>query len=219
MDVKKGLAELVGTFVLVLFGTGTAVVTGGEDVLTIAFAFGLSIVAMAYSIGTISGCHVNPAVTFGLWINKRLDTKTAVTYWIAQVLGALLGTATLLFILNSAGLATDNLGQNATATVGVLGSFVVEVILTFVFVLVIIAVTGKKGEGKFAGLVIGFTLVLVHLLGIRLTGTSVNPARSLAPALFVGGQALSDLWVFIVAPLVGGGLAAFVAKLVLDTEE
>lgn len=150
MELKKGLAELVGTFVLVLFGTGTAVVTGGEDVLTIAMAFGLSIVAMAYSIGTISGCHVNPAVTIGMWVNKRIDTKTAGIYVIAQVLGGLLATATLLFILNSAGVETSNLGQNSTATVGTFAAVVIEIILTFVFVTVVMGVTGKKGDGKFA---------------------------------------------------------------------
>lgn len=219
MAIKKGLAELVGTFVLVLFGTGTAVVTGGEDVLTIAMAFGLSIVAMAYSIGTISGCHVNPAVTIGMWINKRIDSKTAGIYIISQVLGAILATVTLLFILKSAGLETTNLGQNSTATVGTLGAIVIEIILTFVFVTVIMGVTGKKGDGKFAGLAIGLALVLIHLFGIKLTGTSVNPARSLSPAIFAGGDALKDLWVFIVAPIIGGILAAIFSKQVLDSEE
>ncbi|PFK39777.1 aquaporin [Bacillus cereus] len=220
--LKKGIAEFIGTFVLVLFGTGTAVLGGGIEgigILGIAMAFGLSIVAMAYSIGTISGCHINPAVSIAMFINERMNAKELGCYLLAQVLGGLLGTTTLVTILKSANLSLDNLGQNGFGKLGLPGSFLVEFILTFVFILVIIAVTGKKGNAQFAGLVIGFTLVLVHLLGIPLTGTSVNPARSLAPALFAGGEAISQLWVFIVAPILGGIVAAIVGKFVLNTEK
>ncbi|MDM5190192.1 aquaporin [Bacillus sp. DX4.1] len=220
--LKKAISEFIGTFVLVLFGTGTAVLGGGIEgigILGIAMAFGLSIVAMAYSIGTISGCHVNPAVSIAMFVNKRMNAMELSYYLLAQVLGATLGTATLVTILKSSKLSLNNLGQNSFGNLGLSGSFLVEFILTFVFVLVIIVVTGKNGNASLAGLVIGFTLVLVHLLGIPLTGTSVNPARSLAPALFAGGEAVSQLWVFIAAPLLGGIIAALVGKFVLNTEK
>ncbi|WJE51935.1 aquaporin [Bacillus cereus] len=220
--LKKGIAEFIGTFVLVLFGTGTAVLGGGIEgigTLGIAMAFGLSIVAMAYSIGTISGCHINPAVSIAMFVNKRMNAMELICYLLAQVLGGLLGTSTLVTILKSSNMSLDNLGQNGFGKLGLSGSFLVEFILTFVFILVIVAVTGKKGNAQFAGLVIGFTLVLVHLLGIPLTGTSVNPTRSLAPALFAGGEAMSQLWVFIVAPILGGIVAAIVGKFVLNTEK
>lgn len=220
--IKKAIAECIGTFVLVLFGTGTAVIGGGVEgigILGIAMAFGLSIVAMAYSIGTISGCHVNPAVSIAMFINKRMTAKELAYYVIAQILGALLGTVTLVTILKSSGMTLSNLGQNSFGNLGASGSFLVEFVLTFVFILVIMAVTGKKGITNLAGIVIGLTLVLVHLLGISLTGTSVNPARSLAPALFVGGEAISQLWVFIIAPILGGIAAAMVGKSLLNTEK
>ncbi|MEC5240604.1 aquaporin [Bacillus mycoides] len=220
--LKKAIAEFIGTFVLVLFGTGVAVIGGGIEgigTLGIAMAFGLSIVAMAYSIGTISGCHINPAVSIAMFINKRMNAMELSYYLLAQILGGLLGTATLVTILRSAKLPLDNLGQNSFGTLGLSGAFLVEFILTFVFVLVIVAVTGKKGSSSLAGLVIGFTLVLIHLLGIPLTGTSVNPARSIAPALFAGGEAISQLWVFIVAPIFGGIIAAVVGKFILNTEK
>ncbi|MBG9722893.1 aquaporin [Bacillus mycoides] len=220
--LKKVIAEFIGTFVLVLFGTGVAVIGGGIEgigTLGIAMAFGLSIVAMAYSIGTISGCHINPAVSIAMFINKRMNAMELSYYLLAQILGGLLGTATLVTILRSAKLPLDNLGQNSFGTLGLSGAFLVEFILTFVFVLVIVAVTGKKGSSSLAGLVIGFTLVLIHLLGIPLTGTSVNPARSIAPALFAGGEAISQLWVFIVAPIFGGIVAAVVGKFILNTEK
>ncbi|MDT1957238.1 MIP family channel protein [Carnobacterium divergens] len=219
--MKKGIAEFIGTFVLVLFGTGTAVLGGGIEgvgTLAIAMAFGLSIVAMAYSIGTISGCHVNPAVSIGLFVNKRISAMELVYYLVGQVLGAIVATAVLKSILVASDLSVSNLGQNGFGNLNAMGAFLVECILTFVFVLVIVMVTGKKGNPEFAGLVIGLTLVLIHLLGIPLTGTSVNPARSIAPAIFAGGEALSQLWVFIVGPIVGGVLAAVVGKFVLDSE-
>lgn len=220
--MKKLIAEFIGTFVLVLFGTGTAVLGGGMDgigTLGIAMAFGLSIVAMAYSIGTISGCHVNPAVSIAMYMNKRIDSKELINYLIGQVLGAVVGTLTLMAFLNSSNLPLDNLGQNTFGSLTMGGAFLVEAVLTFVFILVIMIVTGKNGNSNFAGLAIGFTLVLVHLVGIPLTGTSVNPARSLSPAIFVGGEALSQLWLFIVAPIIGGIIAAVVSKNLLDSEE
>ncbi|WP_373600349.1 aquaporin [Paraclostridium bifermentans] len=220
--MKKLIAEFIGTFVLVLFGTGTAVLGGGMDgigTLGIAMAFGLSIVAMAYSIGTISGCHVNPAVSIAMYMNKRIDSKELINYLIGQVLGAIVGTLTLMAFLKSSNLPLDNLGQNTFGSLTMGGAFLVEAVLTFVFILVIMIVTGKNGNSNLAGLAIGFTLVLVHLIGIPLTGTSVNPARSLSPAIFVGGEALSQLWLFIVAPIVGGIIAAIVSKNLLDSEE
>ncbi|PGO97553.1 aquaporin [Bacillus cereus] len=220
--IKKAIAECIGTFVLVLFGTGTAVIGGGVEgigILGIAMAFGLSIVAMAYSIGTISGCHVNPAVSIAMFINKRMTAEELAYYVMAQILGALLGTVTLVTILKSSGMTLNNLGQNSFGNLGASGSFLVEFVLTFVFILVIVAVTGKKGNANLAGIVIGLTLVLVHLLGISLTGTSVNPARSLAPALLAGGEAISQLWVFIIAPILGGIAAAMVGKSLLNTEK
>lgn len=220
--LKKGIAEFIGTFVLVLFGTGAAVLGGGiEGIGTlgiIAMAFGLSIVAMAYSIGTISGCHVNPAVSIAMYVNKRLSISELAYYIVGQVLGAVVATGVLKIILSTSDMAVTNLGQNSFGALGAGGAFLVEAILTFIFILVIIVVTGKHGSPEFAGLVIGLTLVLIHLLGIPLTGTSVNPARSFSPAIFAGGEALSQLWVFIVAPIVGGILAAITSKLLLDSE-
>lgn len=219
--LKKGIAEFIGTFVLVLFGTGAAVLGGGIEgigTLAIAMAFGLSIVAMAYSIGTISGCHVNPAVSIAMYVNKRLSISELAYYIVGQVLGAVVATGVLKIILSTSDMAVTNLGQNSFGALGAGGAFLVEAILTFIFILVIIVVTGKHGSPEFAGLVIGLTLVLIHLLGIPLTGTSVNPARSFSPAIFAGGEALSQLWVFIVAPIVGGILAAITSKLLLDSE-
>lgn len=219
--MKKGIAEFIGTFVLVLFSTGAAVLGGGIEgigTLGIAMAFGLSIVAMAYSIGTISGCHVNPAVSIAMYVNKRLSISELAYYIVGQVLGAVVATGVLKIILSTSDMAVTNLGQNSFGALGAGGAFLVEAILTFIFILVIIVVTGKHGSPEFAGLVIGLTLVLIHLLGIPLTGTSVNPARSFSPAIFAGGEALSQLWVFIVAPIVGGILAAITSKLLLDSE-
>ncbi|MGL5755493.1 MAG: aquaporin [Paraclostridium sp.] len=219
---KKGIAEFIGTFVLVLFGTGTAVLGGGMDgvgILGIAMAFGLSIVAMAYSIGTISGCHVNPAVSIAMFLNKRINSKELMVYLIGQILGAIAGTFILMVFLKSSNMSIENLGQNGFGSLSLTGAFLVEAILTFVFVLVILVVTGKNGNSNFAGLVIGFTLVLVHLLGVPLTGTSVNPARSIGPAIFVGGEAMRQLWLFILAPVVGGVVAAIISKNILDSEK
>lgn len=219
--MNKMVAEIIGTFVLVLFGTGTAVLGGGVEgigILGIAMAFGLSIVAMAYCIGTVSGCHVNPAVSVAMFVNKRITAAELGFYLIGQVIGAVLGSLVLYLFLTMSDLPLTNFGQNSFGELGASGALLAEFILTFVFVLVIIVVTGKNGNANLAGLVIGFTLVLIHLLGIPLTGTSVNPARSLGPALFAGGEALTQLWVFIVAPLVGGIVAAIIGKLFFDTE-
>lgn len=226
--MKKYIAELIGTMVLVLFGCGSAAIAGtilGN--LGIALAFGLSIVAMAYVIGDISGCHVNPAVSIGMWIDGRMETKDLVMYIIFQCIGAIIGIALLAAIINSApslgGYAATGLGQNgfgSASSVGldVVGAILVEIILTFVFVFTVLGVTKKAENGAVAGIVIGLTLAFVHILGIPLTGTSVNPARSLAPALFLGGQALQQVWVFILAPIVGAVIAGLLYK-GLATEE
>lgn len=226
--MKKYIAELIGTMVLVLFGCGSAAIAGtilGN--LGIALAFGLSIVAMAYVIGDISGCHVNPAVSIGMWIDGRMETKDLVMYIIFQCIGAIIGIALLAAIINSApvlgGYAATGLGQNgfgSASSVGldVVGAILVEIILTFVFVFTVLGVTKKAENSAVAGIVIGLTLAFVHILGIPLTGTSVNPARSLAPALFLGGQALQQVWVFILAPIVGAVIAGLLYK-GLATEE
>jgi len=216
MNVKKYIAEFIGTLVLVLFGTGIAVVSGGDLVAT-ALAFGLAIVAEAYVIGNISGCHVNPAVSFAMFLSKKMSGKEFAYYACAQVLGALAGTAILYSILSGTVLGTSALGANgygalSATDISLVGALITEVVLTFVFIYTILGVTSDEKHSSISGLVIGLTLTFVHLLGINLTGTSVNPARSLAPALFLGGEALKQVWVFIVAPLVGGALAAYVYK-------
>lgn len=216
---NKFIAELLGTMVLVIFGCGAAVIAGDSlGVLGIAFAFGLVIVAMAYVIGPISGCHINPAVSISMLVNKRMSVTEFAYYVLAQFIGATIGAGILLYVVKAQGLDGSNLGQNGFGNLTAANAFLVEIILTFVFVLAIIGVTGKKGDSQLAGLVIGFSLVLVHILGINLTGTSVNPARSFGPAIFVGGEALTQLWVFILAPLVGGVLAAVVGKVFFKTE-
>jgi len=217
---KKYIAEIIGTFVLVFFGCGTAMLSG-VDLVATSLAFGLTIVAMAYTVGSVSGCHLNPAVSLAMFLNKRMSLVDMAAYMVAQVAGAILASVLLMTVFNAApGMSADALGQNGVAGAGgVFGAFFVEIVLTFIFILVIVAVTGKKGNPGLAGLVIGLTLVLIHLMGIKLTGTSVNPARSLGPALFVGGEALKDVWVFIVAPLIGGALAAFAGRFLLDSEK
>ena len=219
--MKKYISECIGTAVLVLMGCGIAVVSGGDLVAT-ALAFGLSIVAMAYIIGNISGCHVNPAVSLAMLISKKMTVKDFVGYVIAQVIGAFVGAGILYFILNATpagvvGLGTNGFGDGYGLELTMLGAFVVEVVLTFIFVYTILGVTSDEKKSSVAGIVIGLTLTFVHLLGIGLTGTSVNPARSLAPAVLMGGTALSQVWLFIVAPLVGAALSAVVFK-VLNKE-
>ena len=202
-DLKKYLAEFIGTFVLVLVACGVAGQTGGSLVET-SLAFGLVIVAMAYSIGNVSGCHINPAVSIAMLCAKKMSLKDFCGYVVAQFLGAIAGAAVLLWIVGDASKLGTNALYNGNAGI----SFVIEAILTCIFVLAILGVTSKKENGSVAGLVIGGALVLVHLLGINFTGTSVNPARSFGPALMAGSW--SGLWVFLLAPLVGGILAALI---------
>ncbi|MBE9487590.1 MAG: MIP family channel protein [Bacteroidetes bacterium] len=206
---KKLIAEMIGTMVLVLMGCGSAVFTGGFSVLTIAVAFGLSLVAMAYTIGSISGCHINPAVTFAFWLNKRMSGKEAISYIGAQIIGAILGSLVLFLIASNMGI--DKMGANVFAEGNMFAAFFAEVIFTCIFVLVVLATTDKYTKSPaLAGLIIGLTLMLVHIVCIPITGTSVNPARSIAPALFQGGKSIEQLWLFIIAPLIGGGLSSFV---------
>lgn len=219
-SLKKYLAECIGTFVLVFFGCGTACIVGcdasiGSGYILTALAFGLVIVAMAYSIGNISGCHINPAVSLAMLINKKLDVKDFLFYVASQLVGAVLGAICLAAFVG----VDSKLGTNALYNGNVWQSFVIELILTFVFVIAILGVTSKTENSSIAGLVIGLTLVLVHILGIGFTGTSVNPARSIGPAILVGGDAAKDLWVFIVAPLMGAAIAALIYKFLSSDEK
>lgn len=226
-SIKKYIAEFIGTAVLVILGCGTAMLVGcdaasGSGYLLTALAFGLVIVGMAYCVGNISGCHINPAVSIGVLISGGMTVADFIGYIISQCLGAFAGAGVLALIFNMGGVKDMTGGFGSNGLDGVNGSvgagFIVEIVLTFIFVLTILGVTSKKaGHGSFGGLVIGLTLTLVHILGIGLTGTSVNPARSFGPAIVAainGNSApLGSLWVFIVAPLVGGVLAAVVYKL------
>ena len=217
--LKKCTAEFIGTFVLVFFACGTAAVVGcsaenGTGYLLTALAFGLVIVAMAYSIGNISGCHINPAVSIAMLVSGKLSIKDFIGYLIAQFAGATAGAAVLMAFVGK----ESGLGANALYEGNIALSILIEIILTFVFVIAILGVTSKIENSAVSGVVIGLTLTLVHILGISFTGTSVNPARSFGPALFVGGDALANVWVFLVAPLVGGVLAALVYKF-LDSKK
>lgn len=225
--MRKYVCEFIGTAVLVLFGCGSAAIAGGIlGTLGIALAFGLSIVAMAYVIGNISGCHINPAVSLAMLINKKMSVKDFALYVVAQILGAIAGIGILYAIINLSGLniADTGLGANgfgegiSVVGLNMLGAIIVEIILTFVFIYTILGVTSDDKKSAVAGIVIGLTLTFVHIMGIPLTGTSVNPARSLAPALFLGGKALTQVWVFIAAPFVGSALAAITFKF-LNKEE
>lgn len=216
--MKKYVAEMIGTMVLVLMGCGAAVFAeAGQPfdsvgTLGVAFAFGLSVVAMAYGIGSISGCHINPAITLGVFLSGRMSGRDAGLYMIFQVIGAIIGSSVLWFLAKDSGSATTLTGANGYVDGQMAVAFVAETVFTFIFVLVVLGVTAKNGPNKFAGLAIGLTLVLVHIVCIPITGTSVNPARSIGPAIFEGGAALSQLWLFIVAPLVGAAIAAIVWK-------
>ena len=217
--MKKYVAECLGTFVLTFLGCATAMFLGcgtPAGVVGVAIAFGLTVVAMAYTIGGVSGCHINPAITFAVALSGRMSWKDAFGYWCGQLIGGILAGACLMLVAGvvAAPDLTGALGSNGVANAGgVGGAFLVEAIATFIFVLVVLGATDAKiGAGNFAGLAIGLTLILVHLVCINLTGTSVNPARSIGPAIFAGGQALKDVWVFICAPLVGGALSALCWK-------
>lgn len=214
--MRKYIAECIGTFTLVLFGTGVAVASGGNLVAT-ALAFGLAIIASAYVIGNISGCHVNPAVSLAMLISKKISGKDFIGYVVAQVVGAFAATGVLHLILTNTAADVIKYGANGYGSLSIanttlFGAIITEIILTFIFIYTILGVTSDSKKENVAGIVIGLTLTFVHLLGIYLTGTSVNPARSLAPAVFTGGEALKQVWVFIVCPLVGGALAAIVFK-------
>ena len=219
--MKKYLAEMVGTFVLTFLGCGAAVALGcGADTASIvgtAFAFGLAVVAMAYTIGGISGCHINPAITLGVFLSGRMNAKDCGMYMVFQVIGAILAAAVLAGIVGTApeAIITTKTGANACAY-GVTNGLIVEIVLTMLFVLVVLGATAKTNgaTNNFAGLAIGLSLILIHLVGIHFTGTSVNPARSIGPALFEGGDALNQLWVFIVGPFIGGALAACIWKII-----
>jgi aquaporin Z len=227
MAMRKYAAEFLGTFFLVFLAVGAAVfgigaVVGGSGpgagVLGVAFAFGLVVFVLAYAFGPISGTNVNPAVTLGLLLAKKLEPKDALGYWVAQFLGAIAGAGLLQTFVSSFGVRdyTGALGTNAydNGSINLAGAFVLETVLTLVFVLVILLVTEKVANSTMAGAAIGFTLTLVHIVGIPLTGTSVNPARSFGPALFVGGDALAQVWLFILAPLVGAVLAWAIWKFI-----
>ncbi len=226
--MKKYVAELIGTMVLVLLGCGSAVFAGGAagvvgagtGTIGVALAFGLSVVAMAYCIGGISGCHINPAITLGVWMSGRMGSKDALMYMLFQVIGAVIGAGILAAMVNTGGHAGPTVTGANTFDVGETAqAFLAEVIFTFIFVLVVLGTTDqKRGTGNMAGLAIGLTLALIHIVCIPITGTSVNPARSIGPALMEGGQALSQLWLFIVAPFVGAAFSSLVWKY-LGSEE
>lgn len=220
--MKKYIAEMLGTMVLVLMGCGSAVFAGsvsgtvgaGVGTIGVALAFGLSVVAMAYTIGRISGCHINPAITLGVFLSGRMNKKDAGMYMLFQIIGAVIGSLILYLLVFSGthGGPTET-GANSFADGMMLQAFIAEAVFTFIFVLVVLGSTDEKeGAGNFAGLAIGLTLVLVHIVCIPITGTSVNPARSIGPALFEGGKALSQLWLFIIALFVGAALSAAVWK-------
>ena len=220
--MKKYFAECFGTFVLTFLGCGAAVsLNCGSDTASVvgtAIAFGLAVVAMAYTIGGISGCHINPAITLGGCLSGRMSAKDACGYMVFQVIGAVIAAAVLYCLVSldpSLALGTKT-GANACASANVVNGLVAEIVLTYIFVMVVLGATSKTNgaTNNFAGLAIGLSLILIHLVGIHYTGTSVNPARSIGPALFEGGQALQQLWVFIVGPFVGGALAALCWKLI-----
>lgn len=213
---------MIGTMVLVLMGCGSAVFAGtvqpfaSVGTLGVAFAFGLAVLTMVYTIGKISGCHINPAITLGMLLSKRISGKDAGMYMVFQVIGAIIGSSILFILAKDSGSTTTLTGANGYHDL--VQAFVAETVFTFIFLLVVLGSTSKGANNKFAGIAIGLALVLIHIVCIPITGTSVNPARSIGPALFQGGEALSQLWLFIVAPFLGAAIAAFVWK-GIDTEE
>ena len=212
--MKKYLAELVGTFILVLFGCGTAVVAGDKvGILGIAFAFGLALIGAAYGIGPISGCHINPAVSLGVWAAGRLSLKDLFGYWVGQFIGGILAAGVLSVIVSgvaggyniaASGLGQDGWGPGYQGGYNITSAIVFEFVATLIFVIVVLGSTQKSAPAGFAGLAIGITLVVIHIFGIHITGVSVNPARSFGPAILVGGQALAQVWLFLLVPSVGG---------------
>ena len=224
-DMNKYLAELLGTFILVFIGTASAVVAGKYiGFLGISLAFGISVLVMVYAIGHISGCHINPAITIAMLINGKIPAKDAVIYIVVQCIGAIIASVLLLNIMAGFpgyNLAANGLGQNGFDAASPAGfsfasGFIAEVVLTFIFLIVIFGATSKNAPAGFAGIPIGFALAMIHMVGIPITGTSVNPARSLGPALVAGGTALAQLWVFIVAPVIGAVIAAVVWKYLFE---
>ena len=225
--MKKYLAELIGTFVFTFMGCGTAVALScGSDTASVvgtAMAFGLAVVAMAYSIGGISGCHINPAVSLGVFFSGRMGIKDCGMYMVAQVIGAILAAAALMCVTSTVvgdPLASSTLTGANVCRFGVTNGLIVEVLLSAIFVFVVLGTTSKTNgaTNNIAGLAIGLSLVLIYLVGIKFTGASVNPARSIGPAVFEGGKALSDLWVFIIGPLVGGAVAALVWRAIASDD-
>ena len=217
--MKKYIAECIGTFVLTFLGCGAAVSLGCGTpeggiaaVVGTAIAFGLSVVAMAYTIGGISGCHINPAITLGCLVTCRISLKDSIGYIVGQVIGAIIAGAALVALYPGTGLGTNGIGAGCNGCWCT--ALIVEIILTALFVLVVLGATHKTNgaTGNFAGLAIGLSLILIHLVGIYFTGTSVNPARSIGPALFAGGEALANLWIFIVGPFAGALVAAILWK-------
>jgi aquaporin Z len=235
-DVRKLAAEFLGTAILVFVAVGVATLSFGfhfagfsksAGVVATALAFGVVLVALVYAIGPISGCHINPAVTLGFVVSGRMSIVEAIGYWVAEIAGGIVGAYALwgiflqspLYHTQKQGLGADGYGDLSMIHLGQTGAFFVETILTFIFVMVVLFATSRVAMERFAGIAIGLGLAMVHLVGIPLTGTSVNPARSIGPAIIVGGEALSQLWLFIVAPLVGGFVAAVVYSLLLKTPD
>jgi len=225
--MKKYLAELIGTFALVLIGCGSAVIAGSHiGFMGIAFAFGLTVLALVYAIGPISGCHVNPAITIAMLTAGKIDVKDTIGYVIAQCIGAIAGAAVLLaiatgradYVLSMSGLGQNGYGLHSPDHYSMGACFIAEVVLTALFLFVIFGSTHQNSPKGFAGISIGLTLTFIHLVGIPITGTSVNPARSLGPAMLAGGDAISQLWLFIVAPILGGIIAALIWKLIFESK-
>lgn len=220
--MKKYAAELVGTFILVLFGVGTAVIAGNlVGIVGIALAFGFGQLAAIYAVGPVSGSHVNPAVSLGVYVAGRMSLKDLIGYWVAQLIGGILAAWVVLLIVSgvaggysvvTSGLGQDGWGPGYQGGYSTGSAFLFEIVATFIFLVVILGVTQKAAPKGFAGLAIGIALGAIHLVGIHVTGVSVNPARSLGPALFVGGQAISQLWLFFVAPLLGGAIAGILFR-------